>query len=487
MTYSSRPDASFVRALRWGSNVMGPSFRNAARSHAARVSAGPAQHGLTLMEVLISLFVLAIGLLGIAALLPVGQLQVTRGETAAQKRVIGDAALETIAGTGWLDPSRWRDGASSWFDEVAAASGTRRILRVTGSATNSSFQGTAPVMSSTEGAILEFRSGHLQGVRRRLSSGAGGTYNLAAALPTAPAAGDTFVIYRNEPFAIDPGFVGRRGGDFTYLAGDPNLLGPAPPATPMPRVTLTTTPGGLAAGPGLSDYLTTWRDDLSFVPDDSEAADADRAAAGDDDATAQEEANRLGDPYQLFYSDPAAPGRLKRKSDGAFSWLATFVPRVLGPPTTGPTTDPQAAASEVDYTVSVAVFRNRLVVGQAGLDADSHLVTINFVGGGYGGGAARLIDTMTGSLTESVALESLRADSWILVWSTEPNTRAYHWYRVVSAARVEPVSGSFERFVTLEGPDWNPAAWGNPVGAKIFENLVGVYQRDMQMERLPER
>ena len=63
--------------------------------------------GLTLIEILMTIFVLAIGLLGVAALLPVGTFQMRQGQIAQRSAEIGSGALDTIEASGINHPGRW--------------------------------------------------------------------------------------------------------------------------------------------------------------------------------------------------------------------------------------------------------------------------------------------------------------------------------------------------------------------------------------------
>jgi len=63
----------------------------------------------------------------------------------------------------------------------------------------------------------------------------------------------------------------------------------------------------------------------------------------------------------------------------------------------------------------------------------------------------------------------------------------YGWYKVLAASDAVQSSGNWVRSVTLAGPDWNP----NPVDknnsqiptfASIFDGVIGVYERDMEIE-----
>jgi hypothetical protein len=63
--------------------------------------------GVTLMEVLISTFVLAVGLLGLAALLPVGRMAIVETMKADRSGDCGRAALRNIKARRLLDPYPW--------------------------------------------------------------------------------------------------------------------------------------------------------------------------------------------------------------------------------------------------------------------------------------------------------------------------------------------------------------------------------------------
>ncbi|MFO0901243.1 MAG: prepilin-type N-terminal cleavage/methylation domain-containing protein [Pirellulales bacterium] len=65
---------------------------------------GPSRAGLSLVEVLISMFVMTIGLLGLAALIPVGQAMMSRGAVAEQKAIVGRQALREFKVQGLLKP-----------------------------------------------------------------------------------------------------------------------------------------------------------------------------------------------------------------------------------------------------------------------------------------------------------------------------------------------------------------------------------------------
>lgn len=67
----------------------------------------PAASGVTLMEVLISIFILAVGLLGVAALLPVGGSEIAASVRADRTATVGAAAIREIQTRNFLQTVQW--------------------------------------------------------------------------------------------------------------------------------------------------------------------------------------------------------------------------------------------------------------------------------------------------------------------------------------------------------------------------------------------
>lgn len=82
------------------------------------------RRGVSLLEVLISIFVLMVGLLGVAALIPVGRHHIAEGLKADRAAACGQAILHEARIRGWLDPTSWRyaDGTP---DGSAVVSGSQ--------------------------------------------------------------------------------------------------------------------------------------------------------------------------------------------------------------------------------------------------------------------------------------------------------------------------------------------------------------------------
>ncbi len=194
--------------------------------------------GLSLIEVLISIFVLAVGLLGVASLLPVGQQQVQRGAMYQRAVDLSNKAFGMIEAHSMNSPARWVDSATGNMDAaVNPFNGSRLALKLNpaGPHTSSSLTVAAlpnrlNVVADQVGSYLQFIRGPLRGSRRRISSdvSAGSLVTWPTAVATS-LAGDTnsvFVCYRSQAFALDPYYASVHGN-----GTDPFALG-------MRRVTL---------------------------------------------------------------------------------------------------------------------------------------------------------------------------------------------------------------------------------------------------------
>lgn len=76
----------------------------------------PLPAGITLLEVLVTIFILSLGLLGVAALLPIGKLSLVETEKSDRTGMCGRAGLREVQVRRMLDPSTW---SSSWDGPVA--------------------------------------------------------------------------------------------------------------------------------------------------------------------------------------------------------------------------------------------------------------------------------------------------------------------------------------------------------------------------------
>jgi hypothetical protein len=73
-------------------------------------AAGRRHRGITLPEVIISIFILAIGVLGVAALLPVGNVEVQRASITHRGAELGLRTYRELRLRGWMQPEMWMAG-----------------------------------------------------------------------------------------------------------------------------------------------------------------------------------------------------------------------------------------------------------------------------------------------------------------------------------------------------------------------------------------
>src|SRR5215207_700910 len=66
-----------------------------------------ARRGISLLEVLISMFVLLFGLMGVASIFPVGNHYAGKGEQYDRGAALADQAFADIKARGMLNPSAW--------------------------------------------------------------------------------------------------------------------------------------------------------------------------------------------------------------------------------------------------------------------------------------------------------------------------------------------------------------------------------------------
>ena len=66
------------------------------------------RRGISLLEVLISMFVLAVGLMGVAALIPAGQHEIVEAAKLDNAAMLGRAAFRDMQVRGYLNPNGWR-------------------------------------------------------------------------------------------------------------------------------------------------------------------------------------------------------------------------------------------------------------------------------------------------------------------------------------------------------------------------------------------
>ena len=92
-------------ARRWA--LVADAARRPSLTSASRLAPRAFRSAITLMEVLISMFVLLFGLMGVAAIFPVGNYYVVEGEKYDQGSILAQNAFEELQARGMLRPEAW--------------------------------------------------------------------------------------------------------------------------------------------------------------------------------------------------------------------------------------------------------------------------------------------------------------------------------------------------------------------------------------------
>lgn len=499
-----------------------------ARANCRQPTFARPRRGITLLEVLIATFVLAVGLLSVAALIPAGKQQMIEASKFDRSTVLARAALHELKVRKFLDWRSWRnyqgltqlDNVYAWFDVDEAG----------------------PPLTPTQPMPLVSYSGAPPNVPG-LVAGPPTQLNQPQITPLGP-------LGRGNSVCIDPLMIGNYPGNadvgvFPYpLKSDPWQDGsgsstlipdiwPNPPR--MSRITLSRDGTGVSGVMWLpaAKRIFTWQDEVVFdSPSDSSkrprwATVVDKGGS----ATSQT--------------------ALARVTADDYSWFATVVPA-----------DDQSSTSEqTDVIASVAVvykrdldFIRRGDVPSAAFTADirtpapgqrpapqERVVFVDVLGSGLGGGEMRLriaADTSAGSQNNNPAQPDksdfpvVKIGQWIMLcaWTrtdltipavnyTMPaypptRTAVFRWYRVASAGQLQYDAnlfgvGSPQWFqnVTLSGPDWNPDQFldfdaidsrnshsnptdlgdpakmnGRTATAIIVQGVVAVYEQSIRLE-----
>lgn len=425
------------------------SKRDGARK--SRMSPFFTRRGVSLLEVLVSVFILLFGLLALAAVLPVATLRIIQTGKADRSGACGAAGMRDVKIRRMVDPTTWR----RWRVSLASPD-------------------------------YKFQSA-----------------DIGDSSYTPPRRGIPFGF----SFAIDPlGFAhNRTDGMETFPYQVPvglpamvrvtaevpsytNTISPPPPANrrDMPQ--------------WLAERIFMWRDDLNIpVPD--EGGVRPRMVMLDD-----------GGQENAF---PALPGEtvgspLAAAVQGNYSWLVTVTPQVGDNPSVF--TDDYFDTGNINlhyidehpvYSVSVVVFYNRDFSSPSSpLDPEKPgermVGYVDVLGGGYGGGDVRLVtDSSTGT---TAAYLDLKKGEWLMLCGNDGTRDVFRWYRVVAASETLNVdlngngafdagetdflmNGNFDWFqeVTLAGPDWDAISMPNPTAA-LFTTVIGVYTTTIELD-----
>jgi type II secretory pathway pseudopilin PulG len=396
-----------------------------------RLTAHRRQHrrGITLLEVMISIGIVAISIFGLLALLPVAGQQAERGlvndrAAAAGRNAVAEfharemARLEVQGGNVYA--SHWCNGGSSalfpLFQNLSYCIDPMYVTRrVAQGNFNPPYNGFPDVSGVNQMQRVNLRAGEW------------------------PPRQVVVPDFNFDPSASKP--VG-------YFV--PNNFHYVPASVPN-NIAAVNAMRQLQA-----DYIFTAHDDLVFNRNEGQPGSA-----------------AVPLPIQQMASQGV------RQTDGAFNWMATLVPK-----------SPQDRS---EYILSIVVFHDRPInqvphmshdrVVQIN-DGSGSAPNTNFYSQGVGGGDVRITPRTGRPITDV----EVRRGQWVLL---TPSTKVsyFRWYRVIEADYQTDAGGG--RPITLQGEDWPMApGWVVPALRQGFSfpyviippNVVAVFSRSVRFE-----
>ncbi|HIQ21077.1 MAG TPA: hypothetical protein EYH34_07570 [Planctomycetes bacterium] len=428
------------------------------------------RRGITLLEVLVSIFIITFGLLGVLAVIPIGRFDLAEMHKADRAAACGRAGLREAQLRGFLNPRLWLY--------------RNRIQAV--------------VLGNPAGdaAALEFGEGYALDP-------------LFIANNQGPNDGPT----ASFPYGVSPPFVAMKrvtlDPDF-----DMNRL------TPIDAVaSAAANQVNAALHRAVFDRIFTWPDILNVpVPEVADERPRQFITALDTSSTPSGLLPCAWPPSPVDGVPPRnvlAP--LMRQSLADFTWMITVAPRVersdffYDADGDGQPDDYDGDGIVPDffgflrkkglYDVSVVVFHKRDVSDGAfppapGEPAAERVAMIEqdaFLGAGLSGGDVALSTVAPSGSPRDL---ELRKGQWLLLCGVQrvvdPSNgnlvptmirKVFKWYRVVAVGDFDPSANRPTRYVTLAGPDWDPN-WSfldtdgdgvRETQAALFSDTAGVY------------
>ncbi len=374
------------------------------------------------MEVLISMFVLLFGLMGVAAIFPVGNHYVVEGEKLDQGNALAQNAFEEILARGILRPELWLYAGISEFSSPTET-GNPEVIQPA----DATFPGALP-----------------------------GTFNV------------TSVDGPGHAFVIDP--IGAANTPEIHIPFEAEALTPDnnpwlnPPAGligipgklwPIRRITLPQAGGNPFTGP-VAETIFRLRDDLAIeMPDQDDLPSIQR------------------------WNVDGANNLLSRQYHGNFSWLVTVVP------TTGEalTALQPAAKKTYTYDVSVVVFYKRDFTPSA---TSERLIQAEMLGNGELAIYDNVSTNPDAAVDEAVDKIRPGDWIAVCGVNQTTGTFMLKWYRLLALDdETHPInevtSNPPGRYAMLIGPDWPTSSYEN-LRAIILPGAASVTTREMVME-----
>ncbi|MBA4104545.1 MAG: hypothetical protein C0485_02220 [Pirellula sp.] len=429
-----------------------------------------ARRGISLLEVLISMFVLLFGLMGVASIFPVGNHYAGKGEQFDRGSALAESAFADLKARGMLEPEHWYYANHPVADaQIVPATGTSTqppspspVLQpapfsdfnVPLSTANNTGPGYAFVIDPMGAALGIY--------------GPQGNYNPTTAI----AANLDYFPYASLVGASTPDGAPNTLMPNGWQQNLPAKAGLIGNRWPLRRVSLQQSANWLLT-PRVAETIFRLHDDVTNeLPKENDRPGIQRWTAVD---------SRGGTPNNTP-NDPSDDTLLARSYTGNYSWLATVVPT---------SADSLAALQPLNsrfgsdlYEVSVAVFNKREPLPPSA--ATERLIEAQMLQGNelviYGTNS----DPNLAIENVDNAAEGIRAGNWIAVAGVHPTTGAFllKWYRILSIdnetqenQQILNATGSLTgnypvRRAMLDGPDWPLADLGSGVRADITPRAI---------------
>ncbi len=384
--------------------------------------------GITLIEVLISMFVLLFGLMGVAAIFPVASHYVLEGDKRDRSSGLAQIAFEELKARKILRPTRWVIPGQNYAYPFI-------------------FQGKFQNVSDPGHVLIIDPLGSAQSIATldRTFFPFGVPTQMVNVVPEWPAKMNSL----NHPL------VGTQW--------------------PLRRVTLDPDQdsfnGNIITGPS-AETTFRLRDDLAVEQPD----------AGDRPSVQRWGVNNNGTPNDLTDDQ-----LLSRQYTGDYSWLATVVPTsiraLVG-------LQPGSNIKDAFYEVTTVVFYKRDIVpstSTAGSPGSERLIAAEFLNSSE---LAIYDSDANDRNVVDLALDGIKPTNWIAVMGVNQITGVFmmKWYKIqamddeVSVNQPLPGAGNKDvRYVMVQGADWPPSSYAN-LRVAILPGAIDAYTRVMQVD-----
>lgn len=453
---------------------------------------------LSLTEVLISMGILTLGLLGVAAVFPVGSHYIQRADIYDKASAIGQSVMSDIVARGMLDPNSWyvmvphagvlpwsqtfsADGASSPNGKVNLTF-TRPFSRALGEAltqTNAMTDKTILAKQFGSAYVIDPLGVAAMAMRSGSTAPANQIHGPAAVFPAAAYTGYAYqAAIPTWPTSSWLAWCGPNGSSSTGYQW------------PIRRVTFRQPNTGWHANATMAEHFFRGNDDLAF----------DFPQRADKPAFATWDMTGVGAP-------------LARKFAGDYSWIITVVP-----PTNAARNAMASNPEGFAYDVSVVVFYKRALLEdadasylqfggggpyQSAMNQNERAVRASVVSTGLNGGELLLTDYgdyRDASNTQKLnAFDHLKLGHWVMLCGPHPNSSTseprfvLNWYQVISVE--QPPTGTpgldtskNQRLVTVRGAEWPwqpttlATAPANDLSVAICKGAVAVHTKSMRLQ-----